>query len=53
MRRPPAMGMVGSILSIKPGLTTLPSGLRAQAAEVKLENNETVIVPLINMEVVG
>jgi hypothetical protein len=53
MRRPPAMGMIGSIVSIKPGLTTLPSGLRAHAAEVKLENNETVIVPLVNMEVVG
>lgn len=53
MRRPPAMGMLGSIVSIKPGLTTLPSGLRAQAAEVKLENDETVIVPLVNMEVVG
>jgi hypothetical protein len=53
MRRPPAHGMIGSIVSIKPGLTVLPSGLRAQAAEVKLENNETVIVPLINMEVVG
>ncbi len=53
MRRAPSMGMVGSIISIKPGLTTLPSGLRAQAAEVKLENNETLIVPLVNMEVVG
>jgi hypothetical protein len=53
MRRAPAMGMIGSIVSIKPGLTTLASGLRAQAAEVKLENNETVIVPLVNMEVVG
>jgi len=53
MRRPPAMGMIGTIVSIKPGLTTLPSGLRAQAAEVKLENDETVIVPLVNMEVVG
>jgi len=53
MRRPPAIGMIGTIVSIKPGLTVLPSGLRAQAAEVKLENNETVIVPLVNMEVVG
>ncbi|NJN80380.1 MAG: hypothetical protein HC797_07870, partial [Anaerolineales bacterium] len=42
MRRPPSMGMVGSIVSIKPGLTTLSSGLRASAAEVKLENGETV-----------
>lgn len=53
MRRPPSMGMIGSIVALKPGLTVLPSGLRAQAAEVKLENDETVIVPLVNMEVVG
>jgi hypothetical protein len=53
MRRPPAPGMIGSIVSIKPGMTLLPSGLRAQAAEVKLENGETVIAPLINLEVVG
>lgn len=53
MRRQPAMGMIGSILTIKPGQTTLPSGLRAPAAEVKLENGETVVVPLVNLEVVG
>ncbi|GAB1469609.1 hypothetical protein MASR2M66_04860 [Chloroflexota bacterium] len=53
MRRPPSMSMLGTIVSIKPGLTTLPSGLRAPAAEVKLENDETVIVPLVNMEIVG
>jgi len=53
MRRPPALGMIGSITAIKPGLTTLPSGLRALAAEVKLENGETVVAPLINLEVVG
>jgi hypothetical protein len=53
MRRPPALGMIGSIVAVKPGLTTLPSGLRAPAAEVKLENGETVVVPLVNLEVVG
>jgi hypothetical protein len=53
MRRPPHMGMIGSIVSIKPGLSTLPSGLRAPAAEVKLENDETVLAPLVNLEVVG
>ena len=53
MRRPPFMGMIGSIVSIKPGLSVLPSGLRAPVAEVKLENNETVVAPLVNLEVVG
>jgi hypothetical protein len=53
MRRPPAMGMIGSIVTVKPGLTTLLSGLRAPAAEVKLENGETVVAPLVNLEVVG
>jgi hypothetical protein len=53
MRRPPALGMIGSISSVKPGLTTLLSGLRAPAAEVILENGETVVVPLVNLEVVG
>jgi hypothetical protein len=53
MRRPPAIGMIGSIVSIKPGSTLLPSGLRAPAAEVKLENGETVVAPLVNLEVVG
>lgn len=53
MRRPPFMGMIGSIVAVKPGLSALPSGLRAPAAEVKLENGETVIAPLVNLEVVG
>ncbi|MBE0669992.1 MAG: hypothetical protein IH588_05330 [Anaerolineales bacterium] len=53
MRRPPHMGMIGSIVALKPGLSTLPSGLRAPAADVKLENNETVLAPLVNLEVVG
>jgi hypothetical protein len=53
MRRPPAIGMIGSIVSLPSGLTTLPSGLRAPAAEVKLENGEIVVAPLVNIEVVG
>lgn len=53
MRRPPALGMIGLIVAVKPGLTILPSGLRAPAAEVKLENGEMVVAPLVNLEVVG
>ena len=53
MRRPPSMGALGSIVSLRPGQTVLTSGLRAAAAEVKMESGETVLVPLVNLEVVG
>jgi hypothetical protein len=53
MRRPPAIGKIGIIAALKPGLTTLPSGLRAPAADIKLENGEMVVAPLVNLEVVG
>ncbi|SRR5581483_5737756 len=53
LRRPPAAGSLASITALRPGLTTFPSGLRAPAAEVKLENGEQLLVPLVNLEVVG
>ena len=53
MRRPPNAGMIGSISNLRAGLSLLPSGLRAPAADVKLENGETALVPLVNLEVVG
>lgn len=53
MRLSPALGMIGSIVALKSGLTRLPSGLQAPAAEVKLENGEMVIVPLVNLEFMG
>jgi hypothetical protein len=53
MRRPPFVGMIGTISNLPPGLSTLQSGLRASAADVKLENGESVTVPLVNLEVVG
>ena len=53
MRRPPNAGMIGTISTMRPGLSLLPSGLRAPAADVKLENGENVIVPLVNLELVG
>ena len=53
MRRSPHAGMIGSITNLPSGVVKLPSGLRAPAAEVKLENGDTVLVPLVNLEVVG
>ena len=53
LRRPPFMAAIGTITAMKPGLTTLPSGLHARAADVKLDNGENVVVPLVNLEVVG
>jgi hypothetical protein len=53
LRRPPSVGAVGTVSNLPAGLSTLASGLRAPAAEVKLENGETVLVPLVNLEVVG
>jgi hypothetical protein len=45
--------MLGTIAELPAGLSLLPSGLRAPAAEVKLENGEVALVPLVNLEVVG
>jgi hypothetical protein len=53
LRRPPSAGMIGTLSNLPAGLSTFPSGLRAPAAEVKLENGETALVPLVNLEVVG
>ena len=53
MRRPPSLGGIGTIVSLPAGHTLMTSGLRAFAAEVKMETGETVVVPLVNLEVVG
>lgn len=53
LRRQPAAGQIASILGLHDGLATFPSGLRALAAEVRLENGEQLLVPLVNLEVVG
>ncbi len=53
LRRPPNAGMIGTLSNLPAGLSTLPTGLRAPAAEVKLESGEALLVPLVNLEVVG
>ena len=46
----PHIGEVG-ILNRLLGMVTLPSGIRSQAAEVQLENDESLVLPLANLEV--
>jgi hypothetical protein len=53
LRRQPAAGFIGMVVALRPGLTVFPSGLRAAAAEIKLENGEQLLIPLVNLEVVG
>jgi hypothetical protein len=53
IRRSPHAGEIGTLTKLHPGLTSLPSGLRAPAGDVKLENGEQILVPLVNLEIVG
>ena len=53
VRRQPATAMIGAVLTLPAGLTTFPSGLRAPGAQVRLENGQQLLVPLVNLEVVG
>jgi hypothetical protein len=53
VRRQPAAGKIGTIMNLPEGLSTFPSGLRAPGAEVRLENGEQLLIPLVNLEVVG
>ena len=52
MRRAPHAGVIGTLSRLHSGLTKLPSGLRAPTADVKLENGEQIVVPLVNLEIV-
>jgi hypothetical protein len=51
--RDPQVGQVAILARLLPGQTLLPNGLRAAAAEIRLENGEQMAVPLVNLEVVG
>jgi hypothetical protein len=48
----PYRGQTGTILRIRPGLTILPSGIRAPAADIRLEQDTQVVIPLANLDVI-
>jgi hypothetical protein len=53
IRRAPHPGKLGTIVSIRPGLAVLSNGVRALAADVRLESGEIVLLPLANLEVLS
>ncbi len=52
VKRAPFVGAIGIIRDLK-GQVAFPGGLRAQGAEVRLENGATAVIPLANLEVVA
>lgn len=51
--RNPNIFEVATLSNLIPGLTDFPSGLSLPAAEVLLESGQKVMIPLINLEVIG
>lgn len=51
--RAPYYGAIGAVTALLPGLTSLPSGLKAPAATIQLQSGEQVVVPLANMELLA
>lgn len=48
----PYAGRVGTFIQSRPGLFTLPNGLKVQAADVQLDSDTRVTIPLANLEVI-
>jgi hypothetical protein len=47
----PYQGKIGKIIQVRQGLVTLPNGIRTNAAEVQIDSETRVLVPLANLDV--
>jgi len=45
-------GKLGNLLTIHPGFTPLPNGIRSATADVKLMDGKQVLVPLKNLDII-
>jgi len=48
----PYTGQIGKVNQVISGMSQLPNGLRVPAAKILLETNESILVPLANMDVI-
>jgi hypothetical protein len=49
--RAPYTGLIGTLVSLLPGLHALPNGVKTIVAEIDLEEGDRVVLPLANMNV--
>jgi hypothetical protein len=49
--RAPYQSQIGTLITLMPGLDVLPNGIKANLAEIELENSIRVKLPLANLEV--
>ena len=47
----PYGGKIGRLIQVRPGMATLPNGMRAPSADVQLADETRVVVPLANLDV--
>lgn len=48
----PYSGKIGTIIQVRQGPSVLPNGLKAAAADILLDKDERVVIPLSNLEVI-
>ncbi len=48
----PYNGIIGKLIRVHPGLATLPNGVRAYAADIQVDMDTRVVIPLTNLEII-